>query len=79
MTHAIRYFDCLCPACNDPKAELGKHAALCEEGNCNGQVSDKSEVDVLLTSFKVCVEPGTWQWTNCLACGENPSRELKYK
>ena len=28
---------------------------------------------------KVCVEPSTWQWTNCLACGETPSRELKFK
>merc|ERR1712130_778181 len=57
-------FDCLCPACTDPKAELGKHAALCEKGSCAGQV---------------CVEPSTWQWTNCLACGETPSRELKFK
>jgi len=58
------YFDCLCPACSDPKAEDGKHAALCERGSCAGQV---------------CVEPSTWHWTNCLACGETPSRELKFK
>ena len=65
-------------------------AAIQKQSLGNMQLSARKEVvqdrylvrikkNTLQMPFKVCVEPSTWQWTNCLACGETPSRELKFK
>jgi len=58
------YFDCLCPACSDPESEKEKHAAICDREDCRGQV---------------CVNVATWEWSDCLACGQKLSKTTRFR
>ena len=58
------YFDCGCDACNDEDNEKGKHSAVCETDECDGEV---------------CVDVNTWIWENCDKCGKNLSKTNKFR
>lgn len=58
------YFDCGCDACNDETNEKGKHSAVCETENCEGEV---------------CVDIVCWTWENCDQCGKELSKSSKFR
>lgn len=58
------YFDCGCDACNDEANEKGKHSAVCETENCEGEV---------------CVEITSWTWESCDQCGKDLSKSRKFR
>jgi len=58
------YFDCGCDACNDEANEKGKHSAVCEAAECDGEV---------------CVDVNSWTWENCDKCGKTLSKTNKFR
>ena len=58
------YFDCGCDACNDELNEKGKHSAVCETEQCDGQV---------------CVDVLSWIWEQCDKCGKELSKSNKFR